>query len=769
MPEDKLDSRKVGTRRDFLTRALGAASTLATVGAALPATVPTCPADAPADGVAQSGAPLQTIGEVRRGGDGILRATLMVEDENRSLWMGLPNTLDKEKFNLPVCRENYRMRYFAGGPTGGARVWPVAKGVPAPGPTLRARVGDHVQITLLNHVDLKNFPDTLDLAEQGKSDGCDVSNTLAGEPGKHQRQEIYPSGDAGPNCFRGSSGANLHFHGFHVSPNGVGDDVMIEVRPSPRDPRTNQPLVTEMSVRQSFQEIFTMCHRGHPPAKWEDLPKAYRDLQERLLKAYDRQVPAAHLWEANEMAIKAGEWPQFAVGAYPNGFHITEHGKPPMPGMPPAKMGQSPGTHWYHAHKHGSTALNSFNGMAGVFIVEGDYDDQLQAFYKRTGLEEKVLILQQYAPQLNLLTAPTPNGSLQFSQQAQMVFVNGQLNPVVTMHPGQIQLWRILNAGASLAIVLARIEPSAGQAETFAWRQTAQDGVQYCWDNFNSPANVNPRVLLSPANRADLLLQAPSTPGVYELRVNTIPGPTPEALLTLLTIKVEGAAVQPGAGFPSTQAEFPAFPEFLKDIDPRAIRLRREVTFNTERFGPQGERNAGGIGRGDYPRSAPSRHTIDGMQFRNNIINHVMLLDSEEEWTLINLSQIVSLPPDANGVATPFLVLPHPFHIHINPFQVVEIFDPLTMKNPRVFEKDYPWHDTIGIPAAYDLMPDRKTPRLDKNGKRTFVPGYVKIRHRFVDFTGTYVFHCHILAHEDRGMMNLVQVVSNRTMMQHYH
>jgi FtsP/CotA-like multicopper oxidase with cupredoxin domain len=49
------------------------------------------------------------------------------------------------------------------------------------------------------------------------------------------------------------------------------------------------------------------------------------------------------------------------------------------------------------------------------------------------------------------------------------------------------------------------------------------------------------------------------------------------------------------------------------------------------------------------------------------------------------------------------------------------------------------------------------------------VNGYVKIRSRFVDFTGLFVLHCHILAHEDRGMMQLVQVVPNQTTVEHYH
>ena len=446
------------TRRDFIATALAAASTAAA------ATIPACPSDTPAsEAVAQSGAPLQTIGEIRRQPDGVLRATIVVEDEERSLWMGKPNTVDKEKFSVPVCQEKYRMRYFAGGPSGGRRVWPVAKGVPSPAPTLRARIGDHVQITLLNHVDVKNFPNTLDLAEQGKANsaGCDISHSLEGKPGRQNRREVYPSGDNSPNCFRGSSTANLHFHGFHVSPNGISDDVLIQVRPSPRDPRTNQPLVTEAVCASLFRR-FREMPRGPHPAKWSDLPESYRELQQKLLKDYDRQVPAAHLWETERKAIHAGEWPQFAVGAYPNSFRIVEYGKPPAPGMPPAKMGQSPGTHWYHSHKHGSTALNSFNGMAGAFIIEGEYDDRLRAFYGGAGLEEKVLVLQQFSPMLNLLTASAPNGSSQTSHSAAMIFVNGQLNPVITMRPGQVQLWRIVNACAQAAVGLERLEPGGG-------------------------------------------------------------------------------------------------------------------------------------------------------------------------------------------------------------------------------------------------------------------------------------------------------------------
>jgi hypothetical protein len=56
------------------------------------------------------------------------------------------------------------------------------------------------------------------------------------------------------------------------------------------------------------------------------------------------------------------------------------------------------------------------------------------------------------------------------------------------------------------------------------------------------------------------------------------------------------------------------------------------------------------------------------------------------------------------------------------------------------------WWDVFAIPSA----------RVASNG--AVIPGYFKMRSRFVDYPGSYVFHCHILIHEDRGMMFTVEV-----------
>ena len=60
------------------------------------------------------------------------------------------------------------------------------------------------------------------------------------------------------------------------------------------------------------------------------------------------------------------------------------------------------------------------------------------------------------------------------------------------------------------------------------------------------------------------------------------------------------------------------------------------------------------------------------------------------------------------------------------------------------------WWDVFAIPSA--------RPELKEDGTTTYIPGYYKMRSRFVDYPGTYVMHCHILIHEDRGMMFRVEV-----------
>ena len=125
-----------------------------------------------------------------------------------------------------------QMRYFAGSLPGGPDIWPPKNGSPAPGPTIRARVGDTVQITLLNQVDVAAFGDSLDAGEQTGS--CDVSTASGSQRVRSTTIPAVRRSTTMPNCYHGSSTANLHYHGTHVSPNIIDDNVFVQLRPSPR-------------------------------------------------------------------------------------------------------------------------------------------------------------------------------------------------------------------------------------------------------------------------------------------------------------------------------------------------------------------------------------------------------------------------------------------------------------------------------------------------------------------------------------------------------
>jgi FtsP/CotA-like multicopper oxidase with cupredoxin domain len=510
-----------------------------------------------------------------------------------------------------------------------------------------------------------------------------------------------------------------------------------------------KPFVTEDTVKAIFEKIFADCAHGHQPLLWNQWPVEWQRLQERLLKEYDKTAPwlgqpgnlpvDQQLWPQNVKEMEAMQLPQYYIGAFPTCFTIPEwNGQS-------TSMGQAPGTHWYHAHKHGSTTLNLANGMAGALIIEGDYDDKLKPFYKT----ERVLVLQQYGAVVPLLRSGAA------PQNADLVSVNGQYTPVIQMNPNELQLWRVVNACHQAAV------PINAAPAGLKWVQTAQDGVQLNPDNYNpdptAPTNISFPVpakaiqvdgawvttgSLAPGNRIDLLVQAPSTPGTFQVSYGS-------KNKLLLTVKVaqdpQSSPIPNPMPFP-TRAQFPAMPGFLADIRPPVGMVRREIRFNTTNTqlpgspptpppqGSVGGRNASGAQPPLFP-NAPPMHTINGKQFSGEI-DQYMKLGATEEWNLFNDSP-------SGGPA-------HPFHIHINPFQVIAMFDPsymdASLKTTGVpLKEPWVWWDNFAIPPG----------------------GWAKMWTRFVDFTGTYVFHCHILGHEDRGMMQMVNVSPGGTVMTH--
>src|SRR4051812_11187733 len=173
-------------------------------------------------------------------------------------------------------------------------------GDPIPGPTLRARLGDIVQLTFVNNIDpgpSALSTGQLDQGEKRSGSGCDSST--AGYPGD--------ANDAFPDCFHGSSTGNIHFHGTHTNPNATGDNVFLEIRPSPIV--NGKPTVTDKTFARQFNDFFKSCYdmlKDKPalewPLSWKDKPlgpwetspasgtpdpKTYTGQQAVLLQAYD--------------------------------------------------------------------------------------------------------------------------------------------------------------------------------------------------------------------------------------------------------------------------------------------------------------------------------------------------------------------------------------------------------------------------------------------------------------------------------------------------
>jgi suppressor of ftsI len=252
------------------------------------------------------------------------------------------------------------------------------------------------------------------------------------------------------------------------------------------------------------------------------------------------------------------------------------------------------------------------------------------------------------------------------------IFVNGQSHPAIEIAPGETQRWRIINASAFTFLNLA--------LDGHQLHQIASDA------NPLREVRSRDQILMAPGERVEVLVQG-GPEGVYalqslpwgaDLEFQAQPG------IPIASLVSSGPVDRPEP-LPTTLIEF-------EDLRETTIDKRRELIFSEE--------------------MKPFEVLINGQTFDADRIDQTVKLGATEEWLLRNTS------PDW-----------HPFHIHVNDFQVVE-FDGEPVDA-------YSWEDTTPLPAF----------------------GEVVIRTRFLDFPGKFVYHCHLLDHEDQGMMGVVEVI----------
>jgi len=372
-----------------------------------------------------------------------------------------------------------------------------------------------------------------------------------------------------------------------------------------------------------------------------------------------------------------------------------------QPGTPPFRFdmqipkNEPPGLYWYHPHVHGFTEFQVNGGAAGALIVEG-----MEKFRPEVkGLTERVFVIrQQYL-------VPWVPGPYELTINYQLAAYPGSPSPIIKMKPNEKQFWRVANA------TIQDFMPLQVQFDGVPQKLQliALDGYPLAKPRFVDT------ILVPPAGRAEFIVQAPPKGPAAILMTNfysTGPTGNPDLQQRLASIDVFGNADEAQESNPLDHT-LPASMRSLKfaGLSQQKPTALRKLYFSEEFGGTNG----------------PIQFyiTVDGQKqqvFKGNEKPVITTrVGAVEDWIVEN-----------RALET------HAFHMHQIHFLVTEVDGKPV--------KDQDLRDTIEIPFWEG-------------------PGHpyhsVKMRMDFRDPTiaGTFVFHCHILLHEDLGMMHKILVL----------
>jgi len=335
----------------------------------------------------------------------------------------------------------------------------------------------------------------------------------------------------------------------------------------------------------------------------------------------------------------------------------------------PANGRQGAGFFWYHPHAHGVVTKQIRGGMSGGLVVDG---------------AERLFPILQDLPERFLLIKHAEIG-----EGNEVISINGQINPTVSIRPGELQFWRIGHIGATLFIKF--------RIDAMPLYVLARDGHP-----LPRPLKVS-ELFIGPGERIDAVAIGPE-PGEYAMR--TVPfqneawrKPDPAQQMALIV----------SAG-PRSSA---------RDGETEILRSHADETrawIDQVRSAPIARRRTL-----QYSKTA-DRHAfmIDGRVFEEDRIDQTVRLGDTEEWTIINTDQQY-----------------HSFHIHQTAFLAAEV--------NGAFQNAQGLRDTFSLPPATDAG-----------------PSVTKVVIPFTDpvITGRFVYHCHAVDHEDKGMMGIIEVVA---------
>ncbi|NEU99660.1 multicopper oxidase family protein [Bradyrhizobium uaiense] len=395
-----------------------------------------------------------------------------------------------------------------------------------------------------------------------------------------------------------------------------------------------------------------------------------------------------------------------------------------------------PGLYWYHPHLHGFSKTQVLGGASGALIIEGieRADPQL------AGLPERVLVIRDQdlvnpdAPPSKSEPVMTKsqldndgdvaNSGTGFGKPSKDLSVNFVPVPYpnyppaqLKMKPGERQLWRVLNASAitylNLALLVGRTPQQIGIV--------ALDGVPLQFQGSPSPPVqwVN-HIGLPPGSRAEFIVEGPpaGTSALLVTRaVDTGPAGENDPNRALVAITASADAAAPQAALPAHAEPLPR-PErpWVGNVTP--VRVRK-LFFSEQPENPNDPNSPTKFFitlDGETPKPFDPQSDVPDITVRQGDV---------EDWIIENRSMEL-----------------HDFHIHQLHFQLLD-WSGVAVNEPFL-------RDTVNVPYY--------------NGRMLKYPS-VRLRMDFRDpnIVGTFVYHCHVLEHEDGGMMGRIRVAPRDT------
>ena len=395
--------------------------------------------------------------------------------------------------------------------------------------------------------------------------------------------------------------------------------------------------------------------------------------------------------------------------------------------IPVAIYENSVGLNWYHPHPDLYTDVQVQGGLAGLLMV----GDPLDAYPAYKG---KLKQVNMAFSEVNLQT--NSEGKFQFFKlqtgdvsgtnytRGWQKMVNGQMNPIITIAPGETQIWNWGWVGARGALMPVIADANLSNAwsnctilardgnSAFVRPYKGTLGAYLPGTNVYTPRlqDIGSQSLLSTGGRTSWAMTAPTNPGTYYLMDAFGGEESPnndsgtQYFYVLATINVTGDPVkqeppilflpQPADPLwsekPDVYRWFGLEQQFFSYVDPRYLDTIDSFYINGKKFG---------------------EGLLDQLE-----------IGTVEEWTIVNGGP-----------------LNHPFHIHQGNFIVTQVngvwVQPELPPNPEFSGVNYVSPQDVAFVPAY---------------------GSITLRLRVQNFPGKFVWHCHILEHEDEGMMSPV-------------